>query len=822
MFPNVICVAATQKTGAKAQYSNTSTGGNITIAAPGGADSYYEPDKTLRIASTYKANSYTWMSGTSMAAPVVTGVVALLLAQNSAYKNCKTADKVTYITNILKNTANKTAPANNQSTHGAGIVNAAAATAALAGVVEAPTLVNPAGSGVTYAVATGTITTANTTGAATVNITGPAGAVFYYTLNGKAPTLASTKGSSVVLECNGKNKITLKVVACVNGKLSAVTTANYKIDVRVFGITLASKSGAAAVGLGKKLTLVPTFAPSKPTNKGVTWTSANPGVATVDSKGVVTAKAKGTSVITATSKDLSVKFTTFTVSVHPLTTKVDVAPKTIKLSTVQYILGGETIRTFQNLVVTPSPAGAGTEGAATGAANFAFSTSNKKVATVNAAGRVDAVGSGKATITVKARDGSGKKATCVVTVVKPAKIASLTCKQGQPAKTAPPFAFAVGVGKTINLTAVLDDKKATNTKVTWQATNGTGAITVTGGKVKGVSAGAATITVKTADGINAAVTVNITVKPATTALTSNNLADKTTLNITTATPVPTTPWIINRAPTTAHTEYVYTTKNKKVATVAASGANATITGVGKGKTTVTATATDGSGKKKTINIEVRKPVQSITVTSIPTAGIAYGKSMKFSATVLPKDATNKKLKWSVYNTGHFKVSSTGKVSVKKKTPTSASSRAWTYILVGSADGNVAPRYLSNSGGLTATQASAHVVYAYNDAFAGVFFGNNGNTLKKKYTSITMKENTRTTAISPEWYQYYGYWPDLYGPRSITSSNNRVASFEYNSVTKTWVLWADSPGTTTITIKTLDGSNKTAKLKVTVKAQGDKL
>ena len=45
-----------------------------------------------------------------------------------------------------------------------------------------------------------------------------------------------------------------------------------------------------------------------------------------------------------------------------------------------------------------------------------FSSSNKKVATVSSKGVIKAVGSGEAVITCKAKDGSGKKAVCTVTV----------------------------------------------------------------------------------------------------------------------------------------------------------------------------------------------------------------------------------------------------------------------------------------------------------------------------------------------------------------------------------------------------------------------
>lgn len=53
-----------------------------------------------------------------------------------------------------------------------------------------------------------------------------------------------------------------------------------------------------------------------------------------------------------------------------------------------------------------------------------YKSSDSKIATVDTSGNITAVSAGKTTITVKAKDGSGKKATCTVTV-KPAKPTSL-------------------------------------------------------------------------------------------------------------------------------------------------------------------------------------------------------------------------------------------------------------------------------------------------------------------------------------------------------------------------------------------------------------
>ena len=156
------------------------------------------------------------------------------------------------------------------------------------------------------------------------------------------------------------------------------------------------------------------------TKEKITWTSSKKSVATVSSKGVVKAKKKGTAVITAKygKKKLTCKVT------------VKQPVKSIKLNKTSATLKkGKSL----TLKATISPSSANNKA-------VTWTSSNKKVATVSSKGVVKAVVNGTATITVKAKDGSGKKATCKITVG--------TSSNSTPVKTDPSIYF-----KTVELNA---------------------------------------------------------------------------------------------------------------------------------------------------------------------------------------------------------------------------------------------------------------------------------------------------------------------------------------------------------------------------------
>ncbi len=173
------------------------------------------------------------------------------------------------------------------------------------------------------------------------------------------------------------------------------------------------------------------------TTKKVTWSSNNRSIATVTSKGKVTAKAPGTTTIYATvnGKKLSSKVTVVKIS-KSSATLVSGSTKTLSV--------------------------AGTKNKIT------WSSGNKSVATVSSSGKITAKSAGTATIYASV---NGVKLSSKITVVKISKSSAT---------------LSVGDSKTLSVSG-------TKNKITWSSSNKSIATVSSSGKITAKAAGTATI-----------------------------------------------------------------------------------------------------------------------------------------------------------------------------------------------------------------------------------------------------------------------------------------------------------------------------------------
>ena len=211
--------------------------------------------------------------------------------------------------------------------------------------------------------------------------------------NGKIT--AKTAGSAVIT-CKSVSDNSVVGICNVTVKAKVQTPSEIKVNKITLNKTTAS------VTKGKTLQLTATVAPGNATKKEVKWSTSNKNVAMVSTSGLVTAKSAGTATITCTAQDGSGVKATCKITVKNPVVKVT---KVTLNKTTATLAPKETL----TLKATVTPTNA-TNKAVT------WKSSNTKIATVSSSGKVTAKAAGTVTITCRAKDGSGKKATCKITV----------------------------------------------------------------------------------------------------------------------------------------------------------------------------------------------------------------------------------------------------------------------------------------------------------------------------------------------------------------------------------------------------------------------
>ncbi len=225
-------------------------------------------------------------------------------------------------------------------------------------------------------------------------------AMYLYYLNPKTEKLDYEKESDIEYILDGSDHwcqfdITHNSTYMVSG--------NKIVKIKKMSLSGISKKLAA----GKKMKLTVTTKPSNASYKKFKWKSNNKKYATVNSKGVVTAKKAGAGKkvkITATAKDGSKKKATITITI------MKDSVKSIKLKPAKKsVKAGKTVKVKATVKTTGNSANK----------KLKWTSSNKKYATVDSKGKVKtkAAGKGKKVkITAKSTDGSNKKATVTITI----------------------------------------------------------------------------------------------------------------------------------------------------------------------------------------------------------------------------------------------------------------------------------------------------------------------------------------------------------------------------------------------------------------------
>jgi uncharacterized protein YjdB len=388
--------------------------------------------------------------------------------------------------------------------------------------------------------------------------------------------------------------------------MDAVLSLKYAIiqdDVSVTGISSIT-NGNSTIFQGKALQLYANVIPANATNQTVTWTSSNTNVATIDENGFVTGVAVGSTTITATTVDGN----------YTVTTQITVA-EPVPVTGVTVTAGdvgkrGETEGNPYPLSLNTSiPLSASALPETATERDVIWSVSDEKVLAVNKYGKVYAVGSGSAYVTVTTVDGS-YTANFYFDV---------------PDESYPVKSISLSLNATtiymeengVDLTATVNPSYATNPTVIWSSDNESVATVDQNGHVTPVSAGYATITVTAYENSAVTATCQVSVQPVRTRVQTISF-EKDTIDVGVYGTVTLQPIIEPYNAT--DTSVTWASNNKTVATVSRNGV---VTAMNIGQATITATTKDG-GLVATVTIKVSSTasVGDINNDGIPDAGDA--------------------------------------------------------------------------------------------------------------------------------------------------------------------------------------------------------
>lgn len=306
----------------------------------------------------------------------------------------------------------------------------------------------------------------------------------YATVTSSTRYNATVKGVKATSSC----KVYFKCSYFIDGYYRTMdfyyTITVKSTNVSVTSVSLSQSSIKMKEGDTEQLTA--SVYPTNATNKSVSWSSSDKSVAIVSSNGLVTAKSAGTATITCRAADGSGKYATCKVTVEE--SKVYVTSVTLNKTSASLYVGETT-----QLSASVSPSSATNK-------SVSWNSDNTSVATVSSSGLVTAKSAGTATITCKATDGSGKKATCSITVKEAVKPTSITLNKTK---------ASITEGETLQLTATIDPSDAADKSVTWISDNTAVATVDNNGLVTAKTAGTANIIATTSNNLAAVCTVTV-------------------------------------------------------------------------------------------------------------------------------------------------------------------------------------------------------------------------------------------------------------------------------------------------------------------------
>ncbi|MDF2608608.1 MAG: hypothetical protein K0R92_82 [Lachnospiraceae bacterium] len=379
-------------------------------------------------------------------------------------------------------------------------------------------------------------------------------------------TWESTNTSVATVDNTGKitGVATGKAVVFAKTSYGGFIYCNVTVVQQPTGIQL--NYDEKTIVLGESFQIKATVVPSNAAGVELVWSSSNTKVAKVSTDGTVTSVAGGTAIIKCATKDGKITEFTIVHVVEPVTS--------LKLNKTTLRIGRGVSYTLKVTIESNSATNP----------KVKWTSSNTKIATVNANGKVIAKAYGYATITATAQDGSGAEAVCEVRVVRP--VTSVAINKSS---------VTTVVGRSFTLKATVKPTNSTYRSVNWSSSDESIAIVDSDGVVTALMEGKVTITAKAKDDSGKSDSVRVTVREETPATSVTIINQNLTM-------VPGETTTLQKAinPTASTDRFTWESDNITVATVDRSTGKVTARSPGNANITVMTE----SGKTATTKVTV--------------------------------------------------------------------------------------------------------------------------------------------------------------------------------------------------------------------------
>ena len=392
-----------------------------------------------------------------------------------------------------------------------------------------------------------------------------------------------------------------------NPEVKAICTVS--VYEHTSGVNISDENIVVSINETKQLTA--NTLPLGTSDNQIIWSSDNAEIASIDELGNVKGLQTGHCVIKATSVDGGFEAQCNVTVVQPAETI------TLNKESTSLIVGKTETLTANILPDNTTDK------------TILWSSSNINVATVDANGMITAKKAGECTITATSLSNPNVTATCKVTIIQP--VTGITLNKNTIEMSE--------LGEQNQLVATISPEDATNKSVTWNSSNNQICTVSATGIVTATGAGTTIVTATTVDG---GLTANCVVKVLqhVDGLTLNKTA--TSLKVGESEKLQPT-----ITPSNAdNKKVIWTSSDSNVATVDTEG---NVTAVKAGQVTITATSEDNAEIKATCAVTVIQPVTGISLSESSYKLKAIGENIQLTATVLPNDATNKKVNWNCPN-----------------------------------------------------------------------------------------------------------------------------------------------------------------------------